>query len=115
MTTRLQKIQNKVDRLSQRPNIINNLKSLLKGNLKKSLDEIIIIYLYINTHVDQFRELLNHNRKFYHCIIETTHRLINTIIVVNEDQTIDDAMKYPKELRDIAIELMQQILSTILM
>lgn len=114
MTTRLQKIQIKVDRLSQRPNIIKNLKSLLKGNLNKTLDEIIIIYLYINTHTKQFRELFNHNHKFYYSLIETTNRLINTIIEFNEDPTTDE-MKYPKELRDIAIEVMQQIISTILM
>lgn len=107
MTSRLDLIQEKVIELSNVNSFKHNLKEITVSH-NRSIDGIIVIYLYMQSHLDELVVLLNNHKKIKVALKATTERLINKIVDIDTNSHTDEN-RYPKNLIEICLQLLNQL------
>jgi hypothetical protein len=108
--TQIAFIYNQINELSQhctsKEIFFNQLKLLMHQDGKHSMEEIIILFNYIFNHIHYILE--SNNSRFINTMNETTVRLINHIHQLNQ-QSDTNEITYPKNLRNIAIDILTRV------
>jgi hypothetical protein len=91
------------------------LKQLMKPSntsYDRSIDRVILIYSYIQQHIEYASELFQHHDRLNRCVKDATIRLMNQLTNLNENPNRNE-VKHPLYLRQIAMELLLHVINLI--